>query len=81
MIIIELSRVCMTSGRDEGKLLLTGDTFRVTPVLRKWGKLERDICIVDNGTSTTGGYWVSESYDKIRDMIMKEMEIVLRGRT
>ena len=69
MIAIELSRVCRTTGRDDGKIMLTGDTFTVEHSHRKWGTLERDICIVDNGISNNGGYWVSESYEDICSLI------------
>ena len=72
MIILELNRVCRTSGRDDGKVFLTGDTFCVTSVTRKWGKLERDTCIVDNGTHNNGGYWVSDSYGNIVSMIEEQ---------
>ena len=69
MIMLELNRVCRTTGRDNGKLLLTGDTFTVQCDHRRWGKLERDICVVDNGTGNNGGYWVSDSYEEICNMI------------
>ena len=35
----------------------------------RWGTLERDICIVDNGTHNNGGYWVADSYDDICESI------------
>ena len=69
MIILELTSVCRISGRDEGKVLLTGDTFSVSASSHRWGKFERDICVVDNGTSNNGGYWVSDSYEEICNMI------------
>ena len=69
MIILELTRVCRTSGRDDGKVFLTGDTFCVSQSSRRWGKLQRDICIVDNGTHNNGGYWVSDPYDRICESI------------
>ena len=69
MIILELTRVCRTTGLDDGKIFLTGNTFCVSPVTRKWGALERDICIVDNGPLTNGGYWVSDSYERICESI------------
>ena len=69
MISIELSRICKSSGRNEGKILLTGTTFAVTSEYHRWGKFERDICVVDNGTSNNGGYWVSESYEEICENI------------
>ena len=66
---IELTRVCRTSGRDDGKVFLTGDTFCVSASSHRWGALERDICIVDNGTHNNGGYWVAESYEDICELI------------
>ncbi len=69
MITLELSRICKNSGRDEGKILLTGTTFAVTKEHRRWGKFERDICVVNNGTSNNGGYWVSDSYERICESI------------
>jgi hypothetical protein len=69
MIILELNRVCKSSGRDEGKIFLTGNTFAVTKEHRRWGKFERDICVVNNGTSNNGGYWVSDSYERICESI------------
>ena len=65
MIILELTRVCKNSGREEEKIFLTGNTFAVTKEHRRWGKFERDICVVNNGTSNNGGYWVSDSYERI----------------
>jgi hypothetical protein len=72
MIILELTRVCRSSGREEGKVLLTGDTFSVSASCHKWGKFERDICIVDNGTHNNGGYWVAESYGNIVSVIEEQ---------
>ena len=69
MIMLELTRVCRTTGLDDGKVFLTGDTFCVCPFTRKWGALERDICMVDNGTHNNGGYWVSDSYERICESI------------
>lgn len=69
MISIELTRVCSISGREEGKVLLTGDTFSVFASSKRWGKFERDICIVNNGTHNNGGYWVSESFEDICELI------------
>ncbi len=72
MIILELNRVCKSSGRDEGKILLTGNTFAVTSEYHRWGKFERDICVVNNGTSNNGGYWVSDSYGNIVSVIEEQ---------
>ena len=72
MIMLELTRVCRTTGRDDGKTFLTGTDFCVSPVTRKWGTLERDICIVDNGTHNNGGYWVSDSYGNIVSVIEEQ---------
>ena len=69
MIILELNRVCKNSGREEEKIFLTGNTFAVTKEHRRWGKFERDICVVNNGTSNNGGYWVSDSYERICESI------------
>jgi len=69
MIILELTRVCKNSGREEEKIFLTGNTFAVTKEHRRWGKFERDICVVDNGTSNNGGYWVADSYERICESI------------
>jgi hypothetical protein len=69
MIILELTRVCKNSGREEEKIFLTGNTFAVTKEHRRWGKFERDICVVNNGTSNNGGYWVSDSYERICESI------------
>ena len=69
MKAIELSRVCRTTGRDNGKILLTGNTFAIYTETRRWGQLERDICVVDNGISNNAGYWVSESYEAICEKI------------
>ena len=72
MIILELTRVCRTSGRDDGKVFLTGDTFCVSASTHRWGTFERDICIVDNGTHNNGGYWVAESYGNIVSVIEEQ---------
>ena len=72
MIMLELSRICKNSGREEEKIFLTGNTFAVTKEHRRWGKFERDICVVDNGTSNNGGYWVSESYNEIELMMVRD---------
>ena len=72
MIILELTSVCRISGREEGKVLLTGDTFSVSASSHRWGKFERDICVVNNGTSNNGGYWVSESYNEIELMMVRD---------
>ncbi len=72
MIILELTRVCRTSGRDDGKVFLTGDTFCVSASSHRWGTFERDICIVDNGTHNNGGYWVAESYGNIVSVIEEQ---------
>ncbi len=72
MIMLELTRVCRTSGRDDGKVFLTGDTFCVSPSSHRWGTFERDICIVDNGTHNNGGYWVAESYGNIVSVIEEQ---------
>ncbi len=69
MIMLELTRVCKNSGREEEKIFLTGNTFAVTKEHRRWGKFERDICVVNNGTSNNGGYWVSDSYERICESI------------
>ena len=69
MIILELTSVCRATGLDDGKIFLTGDTFYLSTETRKWGALERDICIVDNGTHGGGGYWVSDSYERICESI------------
>jgi len=73
MITLELSRICKNSGRDEGKIFLTGTTFAVTSEYHRWGKFERDICVVNNGTSNNGGYWVSDSYGNIVSMIEEQL--------
>ena len=72
MIMLELTRVCRTSGRDDGKVFLTGDTFCVSQSSHRWGTFERDICIVDNGTHNNGGYWVAESYGNIVSVIEEQ---------
>ena len=72
MIMLELTRVCRTSGRDDGKVFLTGDAFCVSQSSHRWGKFERDICIVDNGTHNNGGYWVAESYGNIVSVIEEQ---------
>ena len=75
MIMLELSRICKNSGRNEGKILLTGTTFAVTSEHRRWGKFERDICVVDNGTSNNGGYWVADSYGNIVSLIEEQSNV------
>ena len=75
MKAIELSRVCRTTGRDNGKILLTGDTFCVHTETRRWGTTELDICIVDNGTHNNGGYWVSDSYGNIVSLIEEQSNV------
>jgi len=72
MIILELTSVCRSSGREEGKVFLTGDTFCVSASSHRWGNFERDICIVDNGTHNNGGYWVAESYGNIVSVIEEQ---------
>ena len=73
MIMLELNRVCKNSGREEEKIFLTGNTFAVTKEHRRWGKFERDICVVNNGTSNNGGYWVAESYEDIRGYMSRRV--------
>ena len=72
MLTLELNRVCRSTGRDNGKIFLTGNTFCVHTETRRWGKTELDICIVDNGTHNNGGYWVSDSYGNIVSMIEEQ---------
>ena len=69
MLTLELNRVCRSTGRDNGKIFLTGNTFCVHTETRRWGKTELDLCIVDNGTHNNGGYWVSDSYERICESI------------
>ena len=72
MIILELNRVCKSSGRDEGKIFLTGSTVGVTSEDHRWGKYEGDRGVVDNGNSKNGGYWVSDSYGSIVSVIEEQ---------
>ena len=72
MIMLKLNRVCRTTGRDNGKIILTGNTFSVYTETRRWGTTELDICVVDNGTSNNAGYWVSDSYNDIENMTIRD---------
>jgi len=69
MITLELTLVSHMTGRDDGKIFLVGDRFTVTSRTIRWGEIERDVTVVNDGLCRHDGYFVSESYEDVKDMI------------
>lgn len=79
MITLELTLVDHMTGRDEGTIFLVGDRFAVTTRTIRCGEIERDVTVVNDGLCRHDGYFVSESYENVRDMISNKI-ITARAR-
>ena len=79
MITLELTLVDHMTGRDEGRIFLAGDSFAVTTRTIRVGDTERDVTVVNDGLCRHDGYFVSESYEDVRDMISNKI-ITARAR-
>jgi hypothetical protein len=73
MITLELTLVDHMTGRDEGRIFLVGDRFAVTSRTIRVGGTERDVTVVNDGLCRHDGYFISESYEDVRDMISNKI--------
>ena len=73
MITLEFTLVDHMTGRDEGRIFLVGDRFAVTTRTIRVGDTERDVTVVNDGLCRHDGYFVSESYEDVRDMISNKI--------
>ena len=73
MITLELTLVDHMTGRDEGRIFLVGDRFVVTSRTIRVGGTERDVTVVNDGLCRHDGYFISESYEDVRDMISNKI--------
>lgn len=73
MITLEFTLVDHMTGRDEGRIFLVGDRFAVTTRTIRVGDTERDVTVVNDGLCRHDGYFVSESYEEVRDMISNKI--------
>ncbi len=69
MITLELTLVSHMTGRDEGQIFLVGDRFTVTSRTIRTGAKVRDVTVINDGLCRHDGYFVSESYEDVKDMI------------
>ena len=69
MITLELTLVSHMTGRDDGKIFLVGDRFTVTSRTIRIGAKVRDVTVINDGLCRHDGYFVSESYEDVKDMI------------
>lgn len=69
MITLELTLVSHMTGRDDGKIFLVGDRFTVTSRTIRTGAKVRDVTVINDGLCRHDGYFVSESYEDVKDMI------------
>jgi len=73
MITLEFTLVDHMTGRDEGQIYLVGDRFAVTTRTIRVGDTERDVTVVNDGLCRHDGYFVSESYEDVRDRISNKI--------
>jgi hypothetical protein len=57
------------TGRDEGQIFLVGDRFTVTSRTIRTGAKVRDVTVINDGLCRHDGYFVSESYEDVKNMI------------
>ncbi len=69
MITLELTLVSHMTGRDEGQIFLVGDRFTVTSRTIRTGAKVRDVTVINDGLCRHDGYFVSESYEDVKNMI------------
>ena len=75
MITLELTLVDHMTGRDEGTIFLVGDRFAVTTRTIRVGDTEREVTVVNDGLCRHDGYFVSESYYEVMDMVTEEINL------
>ncbi len=80
MITLELTLVSHMTGRDDGKIFLVGDSFAVTSRTIRTGAKVRDVTVINDGLCRHDGYFVSESYEDVKDMI-SNIIITARAKT
>ena len=80
MITLELTLVSHMTGRDDGKIFLVGDSFAVTTRTIRTGAKVRDVTVINDGLCRHDGYFVSESYEDVKDMI-SNIIITARAKT
>jgi len=73
MITLEFTLVDHMTGRDEGQIFLVGDSFAVTSRTIRCGEVEREVTVVNDGLCRHDGYFVSESYEDVRDIISNKL--------
>ena len=73
MITLEFTLVDHMTGRDEGRIFLAGDRFAVTSRTIRCGEVEREVTVVNDGLCRHDGYFVSESYEDVRDIISNKL--------
>lgn len=73
MITLEFTLVDHMTGRDEGQVFLVGDRFTVTSRTIRCGEVEREVTVVNDGLCRHDGYFVSESYEDVRDIIANKI--------
>lgn len=79
MITLEFTEVDHMTGRDEGTIFLVGDRFAVTTRTIRVGDTEREVTVVNDGLCRHDGYFVSESYEEVKDIISNKI-ITTRAR-
>ena len=75
MITLELTLVDHMTGRNDYTIFLVGDRFAVTTRTIRWGEIERDVTVVNDGLCRHDGYFVAESYEEVIDLINEEVNI------
>jgi len=73
MITLEFTLVDHMTGRDEGRIFLVGDRFAVTTRTIRVGDTEREVTVVNDGLCRHDGYFVSESYEEVRDRTLNKI--------
>ncbi len=80
MITLELTLVDHMTGRDAESIFLVGDRFFVTTRTIRTGAKVRDVTVINDGLCRHDGYFVSESYEDVKDMI-SNIIITARAKT
>ena len=73
MITLELTLVSHMTGRDDGKIFLVGARFTVTSRTIRTGAKVRDVTVINDGLCRHDGYFVSESYEDVKDIISNKI--------
>ena len=71
-IRLELTQVAPMTGRDGDKIFLVGDRFAVSTRTIRRGEIERTVTVVNDGLCRHDGYFVSESYDCVVQMVIEQ---------